>query len=412
MNTLSHSLLLLALFTGSAHAELTGQWRGQWQDRSPALQGPLAAAELIQPGVARQAGSGPVLDAELRGQSGPMTAALSLQHSRLAGVPTRSHASVQEFYASAEAGGWQFSAGRKIVAWDVGYAFRPNDVVAQEERRALLSTLARGRPLLQAESFSADTAWSWVWVNPGPRQSAHFGDEQALALRVYHRQSSVDLHGFARLGEHSGASVGAALSWVASDSIELHGSWRTAQRSEVWRQGSAQPSSAALLTGSPWQVGMQARTHQVLLGGTWTGENHLSLIAEAWWDGQALSAKQWRDWDARNVGLQALAAALPAALQPAVAGNLAWQAQAFGNTSLRRRNVFVRLAYEQDAWQPAVDVLYTPEDGGRIATASLAWTGNRWRVDAGWRVWGGPTHSVIAQLPQRRLAYLASTWSF
>jgi len=403
------ALLALALLAGSAHAELTGQLRGQWQERSAAALGPLAAANALQAGTAPQAGSGALLDAELRASAGPLTAALSLQHSRLDGLPPRSGAALQELYLSGEALGWQFSAGRKLVAWDVGYAFRPNDVVAQEERRTLLSNMPRGRPLLQAEYFSAETAWSLVWVNPEPRQQAHFGDEQALAMRVYQRRGALDLHGFARLGEHTHESLGAAAAWVASDSIELHASWRYARRNEVWRNRNG---TAALLPASPWQVEALGRRQQALLGASWTGENRLSLMAEAWWDGNALSAAQWRDWANRNGGLKTIASQMPATLQGAAAGNLAWQAQAFGNSSLRRRNVFVRLAWDHEAWQPAMDLLYTPEDGGRIVTASLAWTGNRWRIDAGLRSWGGPAASVIAQLPQRRLAYLASSWSF
>jgi hypothetical protein len=402
-------LCALALLAGQAHAALSAQLRAQWQERQAATQGPLAAANAVQAGSAPQAGSGALLDAELRAAAGPFNAALSLQHARLAGSAAQSRAALQEFYASGEALGWQFSVGRKLVAWDVGYAFRPNDVVAQEERRTLLSNLPRGRPLLQAEYFSAETAWSLVWVNPAPRQDAHFGDEQALALRVYQRRGALDLHGFARLGERTHESLGAAAAWVASDSLELHASWRYARRSEGWRSRS---DTAALLPASPWQIVPLARRQQALLGAGWTGENRLSLTAEAWWDGNALSAAQWRDWAQRNAGLRAIASQLPATLQGAVAGNLAWQTQAFGNSSLRRRNVFVRLSWDRGGWQPALDLLYNPEDGGRIVTASLAWTGDRWRVDAGLRHWGGPAASVIAQLPQRRLAYLASSWSF
>ena len=56
--------------------------------------------------------------------------------------------------------------GKRIVAWDVGYGFRPNDVVEQEVRRLLLASTAEGRPLLMAEHFDASTAWSFVLVNP------------------------------------------------------------------------------------------------------------------------------------------------------------------------------------------------------------------------------------------------------
>ncbi|MBP6251327.1 MAG: hypothetical protein KA387_01160 [Rubrivivax sp.] len=66
-----------------------------------------------------------------------------------------------------EAGAWAFSAGKKVLGWGVGYARRPNDVVQQEVRRRSLSgTSPQGRPLLQAEYFDADSAYSLVRVNP------------------------------------------------------------------------------------------------------------------------------------------------------------------------------------------------------------------------------------------------------
>ena len=347
-----------------------------------------------------------MIEAELRGQHGPLAGALYLQHSRPAGGPASSRAVVQELYASGERGEWQFSAGRKLVAWDVGYGFRPNDVVAREERRTLLSAMSRGRPLVQAEYFTAETAWSLVWVNPQSGSDARLGDEQAFAMRVYKRQGSTDLHGFARWGEHTKASVGAAFSSVIGDSLELHGSARAMQHSDVWRMS----SSASPLAGSnPWRLQRGDASAQVLLGGSWTGESKLSVMMEAWWDGSALSNSQWRDWQARNAAVLSLTGRAPSAV---VAGNLAWQTQAFNNGSLRRRNLYARLAWDHEGWQPAIDTLWTPGDGGRISSASLGWSGNRWRVDGGVRVYGGNRNSVIAQLPTRRLGYLAATYSF
>ena len=389
--------LALALLAGPAladtDAEFSGRLRPQAQESAAATAGPLKAA----------AQSRRLVEAELKARLGPVNAALYLQEGS---GPSR--AAVQELYASGEALGWQFSAGRKLVSWDVGYAFRPNDVVAQEERRTLLSSMARGRPLLQAEYFSAETAWTLVWVNPlAGTEPRHFGEEQALALRVYQRQGAADWHGFARWGERTGASLGAALSWVASDSLELHGSLRLAQRNDAWRMSSV--VGGPLQASSPWAVQQVAGRGQALLGFNWTGENRLGLLAEAWWDGNALSRAQWSDWTLRNQALAALANQAPA---PALAGNLAWQASAFGNSSLRRQNVFLRASWEQESWQPTLDLLYTPEDGGRILTAALGWAGDRWRFDAGLRHYGGRPDSVIAQLPQKRLAYAAATWSF
>ena len=126
---------------------------------------------------------------------------------------------------------------------------------------------------------------------------------------------------------------------------------------------------------NPWQPASVSHTGQALVGGTWTNEQQLSLLVEAWWDGTALSDSQWNAWNARGAHLGTLAGLAP---PQAVAGNLAWQASAFGASSnLRRTNLFARLSWQYDKWQPAIDVLYAPADAGRIVTASLGWQGDR-----------------------------------
>src|SRR3569833_1312326 len=59
------------------------------------------------------------------------------------------------------------TVGRKVMSWDVGYAFRPLDGVQQEDRRALNVINLVGVPLLAYESFSTDSATTFVWSNPG-----------------------------------------------------------------------------------------------------------------------------------------------------------------------------------------------------------------------------------------------------
>jgi hypothetical protein len=100
----------------------------------------------------------------------------------------------------------------------------------------------------------------------------------------------------------------------------------------------------------------------------------------------------------------------------AVAGNLAWQSSAFNasgaSASLHRQNLYARLSWTHDAWQPAVDVLWHPADGGRMVTASLVWQGDRVKVEGGLRVNGGPAHAVVRQLPVQKQGYVMGTWAF
>ncbi len=387
------------------------QLRSQLQASQRNDQGPLAQAEALQPGINGGARQSLLLEAEWKARSGPISATLYAQHLQRDRAAASSHAAVNELYASGDFGGaagWQYSLGRKTVSWDVGYAFRPNDMVAQEERRTLVGNYSRGRPLLQLERFSAETAWSLVWVNP-LQHGGQGGDEEALALRVYQRAGSWDWHGFARYGREQHASLGAACSVVASDALELHASVRVNERSSVWR---LDPQAALPSPALPWRRERQAGSSQWLLGGTWTNEEQLSLLLEYWWDSQALPGADWSAWRERGAQLERLAQASPPDLRPALAGNLAWQAQGFANSSLQQHNVFARLSWARGAWTWAGDVLWTPQDGGRILTASLAWQGDRWNLQAGLRQWAGPASSAIGQLPSRRLAYAAAALSF
>ena len=402
---------LLALGAcGASHAagDFSGQTRPSWADQGKNPSSPLAQAAALDTAIVALPRSGATLETELRASGHGLSGTVTLQQQRLEGTPARSKAWVNELYAATDSGGWQFSAGKRIVAWDVGYGFRPNDVVQQETRRTLLTNTAEGRPLLMAEHFDASTAWSFVAVNPTQPRAQRGAEEPAFAARVYQRDGSVDWHGFARYGAHTGGSVGAAAAWVANDALELHASLRYLNAADSM---AIDPTTSGLVRSNPWSDATVRHATQLLVGGTWTNAEQVSILAEAWWDGTALSDAQGNGWSQRNRQLAALVGS-PAPAS-AVAGNLAWQANAFGASSnLRRTNLFMRVSWTLEKWQPAFDLLYTPADAGRTVTASLGWQGDRVRVDAGLRLYGGPSDAVFAQLPTRRIAYVAGTWSF
>jgi hypothetical protein len=391
---------------------VTGQVRSVWIGRQIADAGPLAQANALQPGIAAADISSAALQAELRGDTtlGPFalggSATLQAQHMDGAGDSTQGV--VNEAFASGTAMGWQWSAGKKVVSWDVGYAFRPNDMVQNEVRRTLASPTLEGRTLLMAEHFDGDTAWSLVWVNPTQERAGTGAQEAALSARLYQHDGALDWHAFARQGEHTGASLGAAASWVATDALELHASARAFSHVE---SVASNVTSTALTPVDPWRATLSGAGQQVLIGGTWTHESQLSVLVEAWHDDSALTDRQWSDWSARN---QALPTWLPKGVPAsAVAGNLAWQGKAFTvSNSLRQDNLFVRLSWQLDRWQTALDVLYTPADQGTVTTASVVWSGERFKLEAGLRAHGGPGDAVMRQLPVQRQSYAVITWAF
>lgn len=403
----------LPLTSMAQGTEISGQIRSDWISRQAADTGPLAQANRLQAGTAQVAASAATVQAELRasGSAGAVrwnaTATAQVQAPESGSAATQGW--INEAYASGSAAwGWQWSAGKKVVSWDVGFGFRPNDVVQQETRRTLASESLEGRPLLMAEHFDADTAWSLVWVNPADAQAHTGAQEAALAARVYRRAGAVDWHGFARQGEHTGTSVGAAAAWVASDALELHASVRAFAHAD---STSSANTGTGLSFTNPWRANLSDAGEQVLVGGTWTSESQISLLVEAWHDDTALTDAQWSAWANRNQALPLWSArGVPAA---AVAGNLAWQGNAFSvSKNLRQDNLFVRLSWQQDRWQTALDVLYTPADQGSITTLSAIWSGERFKIEGGLRVHGGPDSAVVRQLPVQRQGYAVATWAF
>jgi hypothetical protein len=406
---------LAALVAPAARAdgiELAGHVRSYWIDRQTTDTGPLAQANALQAGTAAVDASSATAQTELRasGSVGAVRvqASATLQMQQMEGRGSDTQSRFNEAYASGSALGWQWSAGKKVVSWDVGYGFRPNDLVQQEVRRTLVAETLEGRPLLMAEHFDADSAWSLVWVNPTQDRSEVGAQEAALAARIYWRTGAVDWHGFARQGEHTGTSVGAAASWVASDALELHASLRGYQHAD---SSLSTATGSSLASSSPWRATLSDAGQQVLIGGTWTSASQVSLLVEAWHDGTALTDAQWNAWTQRNQSLPLwLARGVPAA---AVAGNLAWQGKAFSvANNLRQDNLFARLSWQFDRWQTALDVLYTPADQGTIATASLVWTGEHVTLEAGLRAHGGPQDAVPRQLPVQHQGYVVGTWAF
>ena len=303
--------VLAALAPPAAHADSTD------------FSGQIHAYHTMQP-------SSNTLQAELLGNTtlGTVTlhAGATMQAQQGDEAPGITPSRFNEAYAQGSAVGWLWSAGKRVVAWDVGYGFRPNDMVQQEVRRTLVPEPLEGRPLLMAERFDADTAWSVVWVNPTQEAFATGAQEAALAARAYWHSGAVDWHVFARQGQQSGASLGIAASWVASDALELHAS---------------------------------VRGDQQLIGGTWTNTQQISLLVEAW-----------------------------------------------------PKNMYARVSWQHERWQPALDVLYMPADQGVLATASVVWTGERINIAMGLRTTAGPDSAMVRHMPYQRQGYVVASWPF
>jgi hypothetical protein len=305
-----------------------------------------------------------------------------------------------------------FGFGKKIFSWDVGFGFRPLDLIQQENRRAVFPSTLEGVPYLSWEHFNADSSWLLLYANPGRGRSADAFNEESLAIKVYARWGSTDLHAVARISRRFGIEAGPAFSDVVGESIEVHGSVLYQQRYE--RQINRLAESGVLLSpGDPIETRQFHHGGKALLGMTWSTPAGTSILGEAWYDASAYSTREWRaaaDLARRQATLRG-ATGIPYA---AVIGNIAYGTRYFDHANLLRANMLLRASHhgENSDWEPAIDLLYTPADGGYVVTTALSYARDRYRVDSGIRCYGGPTQSAYRLLPEQRVAYLGLRFAF
>jgi len=355
------------------------------------------------------------LEQEARGRIGPVSLLATGTVSGQEGARPSRKLLVNEAYVDSGSGENRISAGKKILSGDVGYGFRPTDVIQREARLQVLPPALEGVPNLSLQRFTAETAYSIVIANPGHGRGGDPRDDGSLALRYYRRAGGTDLHGVARFSDRFRVETGTAISAVPRESLELHASFLVQRRGE--RQVPlAEPASPDDLLTPDRAVETQTlrSAKKALAGFTWTWDSGWSFIGEAWWDGTAPTAADWKRLASQARQRGALAGA-PGVPPGAVAGSLAASTQLFQLPGLSRRTALAHLAWTDPAgggWTAALDVLRTPEDGGCSVTAVAGWEGNRWRFDAGLRRFGGRPDSAYRLLPERGVAFIGASIAF
>ena len=350
-------------------------------------------------GLGREQGRGEaVLRISFHGAAGELSARQILSRGGETGA-----AVVTELYQELDALGQHFTVGKKVTSWDVGYGFRPLDVVEQERRRELHPFALEGVPLLAWEWLDERTALTALWAHPLMGRSAVPEHDESVAARVFRRLGPADLQMVARGSERTGPEGGAALAVVLGEPLELHGSVLWQARGEHL----AQPDLAEPLKTAPPGPSLRGAVASSLLGFTLTPGLGLTFLGETWYDPAGDGPSTWR---ARRRLSQLQRALGEEGLAPgsAVAGNLAFGLLAFDRQSLLRQNLLARVSATLGRFEPAVDLLFTPEDRGSVTTLSCGYQGERLRWEGALRILGGPPGSAYALFPEWATWYLAA----
>lgn len=357
--------IMAACSLAKAQEPVSAVVRGQLESRQAAAGNPYGTQDSV-----RRIGS-----VEARGQfAGPFESTLRAVLSARDDSDLGGTAVLNELSFDRAVGTGFITVGKKVLSWDVGYAFRPLDVVQQQDRRAINAPTLEGVPLVAWEVFDANRALTVVLSNPGRRKAEQPRDDGALAVRLYRREaeSSRDDYAVLRLSDRNGLEGGLSFSQVEGEALELHGSLLLQQRHDRWIV--SMPNVGGQSTSGPIQAPAKPAWQKfsgggkALAGMTWTTEGKFSTMAEAWLD---------------RTG-----------------------------SSLGRRNVLVRAAQSWEDMELSGDVLWTPDDGGLVGSLAFDWKHGPWSVAASLRAYGGRARSVARLLPVRQLAVLSLSHAF
>jgi len=395
------ALLLLLIALPARAAEVTAVLRlsGQWDTENRAS--PYYVAPPTLPASPRNDRE----DLQLSLREGGFLAQGSLRGQLTAGRQPEPGGVIQQFHYDGElGGGWGYTVGKKLMSWGVGFGFKPLDVVQREDRRGLNPPPLVGVPLLALAHFTADTAWTLAWTRPGggadARDSRDSRDE-ALALYGYRLAAGDDLHGVLRLSRRRGLEAGLGAARVVGEEWTFHAAALVAGRYRQ-RLNRLSEDGGTLAAADPMIEREFRRAARLVAGAQWTGPAGFSVLAEAWYDGEAYRRADWRRLDELTARQRAFDSLAPAA---AIAGNAAWSSQAYLAPNLLRENLLLRVSYEDDGFQTYAELLATPRDGGGVVTLGASYAGNRQRFTMGLRQTGGAADSAYAQAPIKRAVW-------
>ena len=150
------------------------------------------------------------IEQEARGKLGPFNLLATVTASGQQGAKPDTRLVAHEAYADFSLGGERFSLGRKVLSGDVGYAFRPLDVLQRESRLQLAPPPLTGIPMIAWDNFCAEIP-CWLIVpnrGHGPGTGTRHGGRVGRHARVV--DETGDGQGTDRHGGSSGSPAGPA----------------------------------------------------------------------------------------------------------------------------------------------------------------------------------------------------------
>ena len=311
---------------------------------------------------------------------------------------------LNELYLDTDVGSWDLTFGKKRMEWGVGFGFRPLDVIKPLARRELIALTPEGLPLVALERYSETSALTVLIGN-----DLHHNDEgwreadTEYAARYYTLVGGVDTQAVLHRRPDVDTEGGVALSWVPSDELELHAS-ALYQRQYHKPINTLTESGMLLASGDPMVAREFEHGIKALFGATYTWRSGQALLLEYWHDDAGYTRAEWERLRELTKSQRAL---LGLGLDTAVNGNVLASSRYLTQPNVMQQNWLARWSYDNgERWVTALDLLYTPQDRGRVLTLSSTHDiGTAYNLTYGVRNYGGDADSVYRALPYRYIVY-------
>jgi hypothetical protein len=215
------------------------------------------------------------------------------------------HGQVRELYLTRSLGAFNFFLGRRILKWTTGYAFSPagliDPVPDPSDPSDRLGRLG-GRDLAQVDWFRGKQTVTAVLTFPFRTRSD--GGDRVVAVRYNILVHGADIAASAALASKSKSRGALSVSYVAGQSLELHGEVSAARGSNVTYPRAILDDQQRTLFGtdyfSPIFENDRKLRYRALAGANFTFQGGLNLIAEYYHTDEGLTGQQWDNFLAQS----------------------------------------------------------------------------------------------------------------
>jgi hypothetical protein len=336
---------------------------------------------------------------ELNYNQSILSATAAARATQFTGQSDEKELRIKEFVLASSFGNWEWSAGRRINSFGLGNAFRPLDLIQQQDLLTHEQESLTGVNQLALERYQNLDSYGVYLVNPDQLNTNNSRKRTALVARFATSRELMDWQTTLRYSEDNHLQAGFGGISILGDALSLHSSLLWSSRYQRPISGLTSEGSELLSATDPWIQQTYDNGLNWMLGANWTWSDKQNLVLEYWHNDFALSKQQWQEHlDLMQLQNRLLTTEAPA---EAVEGNLAWSARAFANTNRMQNNLLARWSYSADTVQPRLTLLYSPDDSGLMTEATFTVDRYAIKFQAGARHFSGPDNSVYDQLIEK-----------